>query len=315
MGKGLAVALIAWVLGGQALAQDALKVAVPQRGAWDTSITELGNRAGIFKKHGLDLEILWTQGGAESIQAVIAGSMDIATAAGVASALSTYAKGAPVRIIGSEMIGSPDLYWYVPANSPIQKLEDINDKTIGYSVAGSSSHAGLLELLAQHNIKAKAVSTGGLQATVTQTMTGQIDVGWAAAPFGLDMLEQGKIRIIARGSDINALKGRTVRVNVANVQTVERRKDAVARFMQATRETIDWLYGDPAALRMYGEFSNLPDSVVRTVRDFIPRETMTPDRMVGMDQVVADAVKFKFIPAPLTPEQVKELVQIPPPMR
>jgi NitT/TauT family transport system substrate-binding protein len=63
---------------------------------------------------------------------------------------------------------------------------------------------------------------------------------------------------------------------------------------------------------MYGEFSNLPDSVVRTVRDFIPKETMTPDRMVGLDQVVADAVKFKFLPAPLTPEQVKELVQIPP---
>jgi NitT/TauT family transport system substrate-binding protein len=309
------VALFAGVFGGQALAQDVLKVAVPQRGAWDTSITELGNRAGIFKKHGLDLEILWTQGGAESIQAVIAGSMDIATAAGVASALSTYAKGAPVRIIGSEMIGSPDLYWYVPVNSPIRTIEDINDKTIGYSVAGSSSHAGLLELLAQHNIKAKTVSTGGLQATLTQTMTGQIDIGWAAAPFGLDMLEQGKIRIVARGSHINALRGRTVRVNVANVQTVERRKDAVARFMQGTREAIEWLYNDPAALKMFGEFSNLPDSVVRTVRDFIPKETMAPDRIVGMDQVVADAVKFKFIPAPLTPEQVKELVQIPSPMK
>jgi NitT/TauT family transport system substrate-binding protein len=315
MKRSLALVVFAGALGGQALAQDVLKIAVPQRGAWDTSITELGNRAGIFKKHGLTLEILWTQGGAESIQAVIAGSMDIATAAGVASALSTYAKGAPVRIIGSEMIGSPDLYWYVPANSPIRKLEDINDKTIGYSVAGSSSHAALLELLTQHNIKAKLVSTGGMQGTVTQTMTGQIDVGWAAAPFGLDMLEQGRIRIVARGSDINALKGRTVRVNVANLQTIERRKDAVARFMQGTREAIDWLYNDPAALKMYGEFSNLPDSVVQRVRDFVPKETMTPDRIVGMDQVIADAVKFKFIPAPLTAEQVKELVQIPPPMK
>ena len=71
-------------------------------------------RGGIFKKHGLDLEILYTQAGPESIQALIGGSIDIATAAGVSAAVGTFAKGAPIRIIGSEIIGSPDLYWYVP---------------------------------------------------------------------------------------------------------------------------------------------------------------------------------------------------------
>jgi NitT/TauT family transport system substrate-binding protein len=42
---------------------------------------------------------------------------------------------------------------------------------------------------------------------------------------------------------------------------------------------------------------------------------MAPDRIVGMDQIIADAVKFKFISAPLSAEQIKELVQIPPPIR
>src|SRR4030088_1588427 len=46
-----------------ASAQDTLKIAVPQRGAWDTSITEIGNRAGIFKKHGVNAELLFTGGG------------------------------------------------------------------------------------------------------------------------------------------------------------------------------------------------------------------------------------------------------------
>jgi NitT/TauT family transport system substrate-binding protein len=36
---------------------------------------ELGERGNIFKKHGLDLEILYTQAGPESIQALIAGSL------------------------------------------------------------------------------------------------------------------------------------------------------------------------------------------------------------------------------------------------
>src|SRR5215469_3684293 len=109
-----------------AQAQDTLKVAIPQRGSWDAGVAELGQRGGIFRKHGLNLEILYVQAGPESIQAVIGSSMDIATAAGVSAAVGTFAKGAPIRIIGSEMIGAPDLYWYVPTNSPIRKVEDFN---------------------------------------------------------------------------------------------------------------------------------------------------------------------------------------------
>src|SRR2546423_10527284 len=62
--------------------QETLKVAIPQRGAWDAGVAELGQRGGIFKKHGLDLEILYVQAGPESIQAVIRGRMGIADAAG-----------------------------------------------------------------------------------------------------------------------------------------------------------------------------------------------------------------------------------------
>jgi NitT/TauT family transport system substrate-binding protein len=73
-------------------AQDVLKVAIPQRGAWDSGVAELGQRGGIFKRHGLTLEILFTQGGPESIQAVIGGSIDIAVAVGTSAAVGTFAK-------------------------------------------------------------------------------------------------------------------------------------------------------------------------------------------------------------------------------
>src|SRR3982074_2200818 len=79
-----------------ARSQDVLKVAIPQRGAWDSGVAELGQRGGIFKKHGLNLEILYVQAGPESIQAVIGGSMDIATGAGVAAAVGTAAKREPI---------------------------------------------------------------------------------------------------------------------------------------------------------------------------------------------------------------------------
>ena len=309
------VALVALIMTAGAhtsvRAQETLKVAIPQRGAWDAGIAELGQRGGIFKKHGLDLEILYVQAGPESIQAVIGGSMDIATAAGVSAAVGTFAQGAPIRIIGSEMIGAPDLYWYVPTNSPIRKVEDFNGKTVAFSLTGSSSHGGLLALIAQYKLTAKPTSTGNIAATITQTMTGQVDVGFGAAPFGLDLVEDGKARIIATGNDVASLRTRTVRVNLTNVNTLQNRRDAIVRFNRAYRETVDWMYADPAALKHYAEYSNLPEKIVLRVRELIPKQSLATDRVEGIDQIMADAVAGKFIPAPLTAEQVKELVQIP----
>ena len=69
-----AVAMTACV-SASTLAQDMLKLAVGAPGNWDTCIPEVGQRAGIFKKHGLALELLYTQGGGETMQAVISGSV------------------------------------------------------------------------------------------------------------------------------------------------------------------------------------------------------------------------------------------------
>jgi NitT/TauT family transport system substrate-binding protein len=291
--------------------QDTLKVAIPQRGAWDAGVAELGQRGGIFKKRGLNLDILYVQAGPEAIQAVIGGSIDVAVASGVSAAIGTFAKGAPIRIIGSEMIGAPDLYWYVPANSAIARIEDFNGKTVAYSLTGSSSHAGLLALIAQYKLTAKPTSTGNIAATITQTMTGQVDVGFGAAPFGLDLLEDGKIRIIATGNDVASLRTRSVRVNITSVNNLQNRRDAITRFNRAYQETVAWMYSDPAALKHYAQYSSLPEKIVQRVRSLIPKESLATDRVEGIDQIMADAVASKFIAAPLSAEQVNDLIQIP----
>jgi NitT/TauT family transport system substrate-binding protein len=311
------VLVLAISVGGiaSAVADDHLKVSVSQRGLWDTAVTELGMRAGIFKKRGLDLELLYTQGGPESQQAVISGSMDLACGGGIEAAIGAYARGAPLRIIGSEMIGSPDTYWYVLADSPIKSLADASGKTISYSQNGSSSHTALLSLIEQYHVDAKPVATGGHPTTLTMTKTKQIDIGRGAAPFGLEMVEKGEIRIIARGSEIKARANQTVRVCIANMQALGN-KDLVARYMQAYRESLDWMYSGDEALTAYEDFSKIPAHLMKSAREqFFPKSALLPDEIKGLDLVLADAVKNKFIPAALTAEQQKEMVQIPKPIK
>jgi NitT/TauT family transport system substrate-binding protein len=300
---------------GSATAEDMLKVSVPQRGSWDTGISELGQRAGIFKRHGLTLDILYTEGGAESQQAVIGGSMDIAVGVGVGSVLSAFTKGAPVRVISGEMIGSPNQFWYVPADSPIRAIGDLAGKTIGYSVTGSSSHSALLELLRQYHLAAKPTATGGMPGTLTAAMSRQIDVGWASAPFAVDLVEQGRVRIVARGTDVAVLNDRTVRWNITNLDMLAKRADAIQRYMQAYRETIEWMYREAAALDVYADYARLPSAQVHNVRDYIPKSAVDPGRIAGMGEIIADAVQLKFIAAPLTEPQTRELVQMQMPPR
>src|SRR6266567_5651973 len=95
---------------GAAFAEDTLKLAIGQRGNWENAAPELGQKAGIFRKHGLSLELLYTQGAGETLQAVISGSVDVGIGVGTAGVLGAFAKGAPVRAIANSMTGADDLF-------------------------------------------------------------------------------------------------------------------------------------------------------------------------------------------------------------
>jgi NitT/TauT family transport system substrate-binding protein len=92
------VAVIALLLShGTSAAADLLKLAIGQRGLWDSAIAEIGVGAGIFQKHNLELQTVYTSGGGETQQAVISGSVDIGVSPGMLGVLGAYAKGAGAR--------------------------------------------------------------------------------------------------------------------------------------------------------------------------------------------------------------------------
>jgi NitT/TauT family transport system substrate-binding protein len=288
-----------------------MKVAVGQRGAWDSGVSEIGQRAGIFKKHGIELEILYTQGSGETTQAVLSGSVDIGVSVGTSGAMAAYSKGAPIRVIGAVITGATDLYWYVPENSPIKDFADMNGKTIAYSTNGSSTQAVVNALIAEKGIKAKPTATGSPASTLTQVMSGQIDIGWGSPPLGLDLMDQKKIRVVATGND-TSLKDQTPRILATTANVLKTRGDALAAYMDAYRETVRYMATDDGALKIYADWLDISPALAQRSRDdFFPKGAIDPDKIVGLDKIMADAVAFKYMPAPLTQQQLADLILIP----
>lgn len=305
--------ILAALVASPALGQDQLKIAIGQINNWENQPPTLGQDAGIFAKHNLKLEAVGTQGAGETIQAVISGSADLGAGVGVAGVMRAFSKGAPVRVLLPAFTGTGDLYWYVKADSPLKSVKDITDKnTIAYSTSGSSTNNLVLAFAQELGVKAKPTATGGQPGTLTAVMTGQVDIGWAAPPFGVKELKEGKIRMLIRGSDVPSLKGQTVRTIIVNADALKNKKDAIMRFVKAYRESVDWMYSDPKAIEMYAvKIKSDPALLKESIAQFHPKDTMQSDKMADLDGAVSDAVKLKFLDKPMTKEQLTEFLQIP----
>jgi NitT/TauT family transport system substrate-binding protein len=310
----VALGLLAVATAAETRAEDRLKVAVPQRGAWETSVPELGQQAGIFKKHGLALELSYMATGKETEAAVVSGAADVALGVEAMAALQAYSRGTPVRIIGANLTGDPT-YWYVPADSPIKRVSDLDDTTIGFASNGSASQYDAFDLLKYNKIKARLVASGGMAATLERVRDDRLDVGWAVPPFGLEEIVQGKLRVVARANDIRWVRGKTDTVILAAADTLSKRRDLVSRFTKAYRETVEWMYAEADALKHYAAFAAVSPDAARTLRDeFYPKSMLVPDQVVGLRGIIRDAIKQRFIQFKPSRKQLAELIRTPTPV-
>jgi NitT/TauT family transport system substrate-binding protein len=171
----------------------------------------------------------------------------------------------------------------------------------------------VMALAKAYGVAMKPVATGSPPTTFTQVMSGQVDIGWTASPLALDALESHRIRIIAKGDEIPEYRNQPVRVILANASSLEKNRDAMARYLAAYRETIEWLWSSPDAIKAYAKWAEVPETIALRTRDeFVKKDRADPDKMDGIAEMNDDAVKFKFLAAPLTKEQLATLVQLQP---
>jgi NitT/TauT family transport system substrate-binding protein len=303
--------VLLWAPPATAQTMQKVKVATTFLGLWDTSQPTFCKERGEFAKAGLDVEVTSTRGGSENVQAVVAGGMDIGYSPGTNAVIAAYNQGAKIKIISAEFMGQNDTFFYVPADSPIKTIDDIKGKSVAFPRPGGAGEAILLALKNERKLDFKAVATGGMDATFTMTMTKQIDVGYSVPPSVLDAVQKGEVRVVFAGDDVKALKPLTGRVIIASTDFLKNRRAVATKFLQILDQCINWAYANKTeSSKMYAGLNKIDAQIAQKGLDFYKRETLAFGPISKFDEVMKQAVDGKFIDKPLTPDQIRDLVDI-----
>ena len=305
----LAAGAICGLTAGSAMAADKVRFINSTKVVFEMEHAYSAKENGVFARNGLDVDIIHGSGGAATLQTIITGSQDVGFGVGVLSVIAAYAKGAPVRILGSTKRGTGDLYWYVKSDSPIRSLQDLNDgKELVYSRPGSTTHLTTLFLKDALNLSAKLVSVGGPSGSRTQLMSGQVASGWSVFPLNGNLLREKKIRIIGTGTQAAGLNGVTIRVIAANSRWLDRNRDVAKRVMASLVEGQKITYTSEKQQRAYAKRWKLDYEDVKESPKFVPLAESTFLPIGKIDQLNEMALKFKRTKKLLTREQLHEMV-------
>jgi NitT/TauT family transport system substrate-binding protein len=308
MPKQVAVALLALLCAapGFATAAESVRVAVPDRGAWDTSYTGFGIEQGFFARQGVDVRIIPVAHRTALADTLISGKADIAVAAGFVDVLTAWLKGAPIRIISPESTGAPDIFWFAKIAGPVAGMRDLQGQPVGYSKPGALTYFVLRTLLQEAGVDdANLVPVGRAEAGYPDVLGAQLAASWSKPPFNVSYLLAGEIRIIARGDDSEEVRNETVRVNAVNAHFLADHRDAVVSFLKAYQRSIDWAYSDPLALDAYASLSHQSLEAAKYIfTHFSSKEASQIDRIKGEHRMLAQALEAKRITSPLTHKDV-----------
>jgi NitT/TauT family transport system substrate-binding protein len=316
----VAVALLA-LLGelapDPAAAQTKLVVAVPHAVLFDTAVPiYIAQEKGFFRDAGLTVETVVVRGGGENVQAAVSGSVQIVIGTGFFAVLSAFQKGAPVKVLASEMTGLPDLFWYTTGNAPHRKLEDLAGKRIAYSTAGASSHMAVLAVADQLKAKGlpapQGVSLGGFPDALTALKTGQTDAAFGVPPLFFDQIEKGELRIVFRGDEIQKFNDVTIRVTFANADYLQKNPETVRAFFKAYQKALDFIFDNRQETVKIWLKRGLKSTEALAAKsyDFYTKTSMAMKPVKGVQTTMEDAVKFNFLKQPLSQAELDRLIDL-----
>lgn len=221
------------------------------------SIPWIAKEAGIFQRHGLDVELVYIASGSRAVQTLVGGSIDVAAIGGPAG-------------VDAKLAGADTVYVAIPVNKvivftvaepKIQRVEELRGKNIGVTRVGTVTDFFTRIYLRQNGlVPDKDVmirQMGGLPEIVAGLKAGQIQGGTFGFPAVLHAKSAG-FRVLV---DYNTLGYRyPLSTVIVTEKLLRTRESAIRRFLEAHIEAVHRFKTDPNfAMSVIGKYTNTSD--------------------------------------------------------
>jgi NitT/TauT family transport system substrate-binding protein len=183
---------------GQQLERSSLKLGVANKAHLYYLPVTIAERRGHFRDYGLAIVISDFEGGGQSFDALLAGSVDIAAGA-YEHVLRAQAMGHDIRAV-IELGRFPGVVLAVGKNQPFKSYADLKGLRIGVTATNSSSHFFVLYLMAKAGLApndASFVGVGGGEQAVNAMTAREIDAISNFDPVITRLQQDGTVRIVA----------------------------------------------------------------------------------------------------------------------
>ena len=309
----LTAALLA--LSASPASAETLRVGKAGREAFSFVPLDIGVRSGIFKRHGLDVEISNFGGDARLQQAMAADGVDISLGSG--PGLAFIVKGSPVKGIAA-MAGPPLLFALVVRNDDsVKTVDDLKGRKIGVSTVGSVTSWIISEVSRQRGWGFDGITQvpiGENAARVAAVRSKALDGCIVDLASALNYVQRGEGRILLRFGDL--VKDFHIHVIFATDKIIAERPQALRGFLAGWFETIGLMRRDkqksveiaadvmgtdaPTAASIYDELMPMfsdsgrfnPKALAVLRRSFVEMKTLTEEP--DMSRLYTEA----FLPKP-----------------
>ncbi|MGX1104920.1 MULTISPECIES: ABC transporter substrate-binding protein [Bradyrhizobium] len=245
----LATLIATTVLAGPAFAADTIRVGLPTKTYWPTTIAETAVRQRLFEKEGIKAELTIYRSGAETFEGMAAGAADIIL--DPPSLVSAgRKKGVMSRIVANAAMGNFGWQLMVPVKSTLE-VKDLNGKKVGITAAGSGSDLLALWTIQDRKIDFTRVPVGG-GGLVPNLLAGNVDAAVVYSPLSFQVAKSGEAKTIldyATAAPPNLTAGWIVldKFAEAKPEVVQKAVNALygaLQFMRANRDVTVKLIAD-----------------------------------------------------------------------
>jgi len=237
--------LAAAVLAATSASADTLRVGKAGREAFSFVPADIGVRTGIFRRHGLEVEIANFGGDAKLQQEMAADGIDIALGSG--PGLAFIVKGSPVKGIAA-MAGPPLLFALVVRNDDtIKTVDDLKSRKVGVSTVGSVTSWITSEVSRQRGWGVDGITQvpiGENASRIAAVRSKALDGCIVDIASALNYVQKGEGRILLRFNDL--VKDFILHVIFATDKAIAAKPEALRGFLAGWFETIALMRKDKA---------------------------------------------------------------------